>query len=316
VGPLERVLFLKTLGPLEALDLADIAVFAENAQEGQFAPGETILRAGERACSYHVITEGRVRAEGGEYPEPAVLGPRDGFGFLPMLAGLPEGLQATAEEATLTLMFEDDVIHDILEDHFSVLLNLVRNLARIMLVERRRIPPSTYLAPAEGLFQKTPERIDLVERIVLIRRPGSPFANSSLEALAQLARSTPEVRFREGQTVWRIGEPSPLMYVIVSGRIVCTGADGAVLFRAGPGYPLGNLERLCGQPRWFTAVCETPVVALRGDTEDFLDILEDHFDMARDFVSAMARNLIALRREIARQGESPLPLPEALKVTS
>ena len=48
----------------------------------------------------------------------------------------------------------------------------------------------------------------------------------------------------------------------------------------------------------------------------WVEVPEDHFDMARDFVSAMARNLIALRREIARRGEAPLSVPEALRAMS
>ena len=65
----------------------------------------------------------------------------------------------------------------------------------------------------------------------------------------------------------------------------------------GPGYPLGNLERFTGDPRWYTAVTKTPVVALQGDTESLLDILEDHFDLAIGLVSSMAKRVIDIRRE-------------------
>jgi hypothetical protein len=47
------------------------------------------------------------------------------------------------------------------------------------------------------------------------------------------------------------------------------------------------------------------VVALRSDTEAFLDILEDHFEMAMSFVRAMARNVIQIRGELAGAPAAP-----------
>jgi hypothetical protein len=67
----------------------------------------------------------------------------------------------------------------------------------------------------------------------------------------------------------------------------------------GPGYPLGNLERLSGDPRWYTAVAEVPVVAFRNDIEPMLDVLEDHFDMALDLIRAMAGGVIRVAEETA-----------------
>jgi CRP-like cAMP-binding protein len=313
VGPLERALFLKTLGTMQALQPAEIAVFAENARESRFKAGEALFRPGHRVCSYHVIAEGGARVEGGEYPVPEEIGARGAVGFLSMLGGREEGLEAIATEETLCLTFDDDAFFDILEDNFSILMSLVRNLARFTLSERRRMPPETYLAPAEDVLSKTvSDSIDLVERIALIRRPGSPFERSSLEALARLARSTPEVRFAAGETVWRFGDVSDSAIILVAGTVACTTPNGRQLFRAGPGYPLGNLERFSGDPRWFTATAETDVLGLRGETETFFDLLEDHFDMALDFVSTMARNLVRIRRENAERGRTPLATPGPL----
>ena len=144
---------------------------------------------------------------------------------------------------------------------------------------------------------------------MLIRRPGSPFERSSLEALARLARSTPEVRFRPGDVLWRAGDPSDYALILVAGTIACSTPDGRELFRAGPGYPLGNLERFTDEPRWFTATAETDVLALRGETEAFLDLIEDHFDMALAFISTMARNLLSIRRSLAERGLELAKLP-------
>jgi CRP-like cAMP-binding protein len=143
-----------------------------------------------------------------------------------------------------------------------------------------------------------------VERIVFLRRPGSPFANSSLDAISQMARTTREASFPAGTTLWKSGDRSEHAVILVSGTVACTTQWGLSRFRVGPGYPLGNLERLSGDPRWYTAVTETPVVAFHSETESMLDVVEDHFDMARDLIRAMAKRLIHLAAETGVASDS------------
>ena len=100
--------------------------------------------------------------------------------------------------------------------------------------------------------------------------------------------------------LWQIGAPSGFMYAILTGRVHCTTEDGT-RFVCGPGYPLGNLESQCGAPRWYEAVTETAVTALRNETDAFLDTIEQHFEMALDFVAMMAASLIVRRAEMREE---------------
>jgi len=300
---MERALLLKTLGHRE-LSVAEIAVLVEHARERRFRAGETILRSGERVPAFHVLVEGRVRAEGGEYLDGRELGPREDLGLLSLLARREKGVDATTLEDTVTLSFDEEVFFDILEDHFPLTHGLVRYLAHSTLELRRLVPPGTYLAPLEGVLRPPDRPLDLVERILLIRRPGSPFEHSGLDAVTQVARQTPEVHFEKGVTIWKSGDRSDHALILVSGTIACTTQWGISRFRVGPGYPLGNLERFSGDPRWYTATTETPVVAVRTDTEPFLDVVEDHFDMALDLLAGMAKRVIGIRREMAGAAEA------------
>lgn len=310
IGPLERTLFLKSLGPLEVLAAEDIAVFAENARERSFREGERIFTPGEPAPAYYAIVEGSVRVSGGEYMDGVQLGTRDSLGFLSMLARRPEGLDAVALEDVVTLEFEEDVFLDILEDRFSIVDHLVRRLAKRTLEFRQQIPDGTYLSPYGDDYRFHGGPVDLVERLRFLSRPGSPFENSSLEAMARLAEKTPEVRFDAGHTLWSSGDRAGYALILIDGTVECTTQWGFSKFRAGPGYPLGNLERFSGDPRWFTAVTETPIVALYGDTESLLDIMEDHTDLALGLARAMALRVIDIQAEhlaaeqAARESES------------
>jgi CRP-like cAMP-binding protein len=303
---MERALFLRSLGPMGDLSPSDIAVFAEHASERHFRAGDVLVRAGEPVHGYHMIVEGEVQARGAEYVDGMPRGPRDPLGFLSMLARRDD-LHAVASEPTVTLELEDDVLYDVLDDSFEIAVSLIRRLARMTLEVRRQIPSGAYLAPLDGILKPPGRPLDLVERILLVRRPGSPFADASLDAVTTLARSTPEVHFKAGKTIWKSGDRSDHALILIAGSVACTTQWGFSRFRAGPGYPLGNLERFSGDPRWYSAVAETDVVALRTDTEAFLDLLEDHFDMAMSFIRSMAQRVIGIREETAaerRAGEA------------
>jgi hypothetical protein len=46
--------------------------------------------------------------------------------------------------------------------------------------------------------------------------------------------------------------------------------------------------------RWYDAVTETRVVALQGNAEALIDVFEDNFDMAMDYLAVMSRAQIRL----------------------
>lgn len=295
VSPLERALYLKTIGTLNELPRGELAAVAQRTRERFFRKGARILTAGQRVESFHIIVEGRVRARGAEHGD-VELGTHAALGFLTMLSHWPEGLEATAEVDTTTLEIDADDFSDVLEDHFNLVYMTIRNISRTMLLERREIPEGTYLAPGEGLLDQPERELDLIERLLFLsRNPALQLAN--VDSMIQMAQTMKEVRFEKGDRIWQAGAPPGNILILVSGTVGCTVEKSGTRFRAGPGYPLGNLENLAGEPRWYTAVTETPVVALEGATDLFLDILEDHFEMAQGFLASSAAGLINLLQE-------------------
>lgn len=302
ISPVERALFLRTLDPLGSFSPAELATVSQQARERFFRKGTRIFRRGEPVGSLHIVVEGRVRVEGSEYGE-GVVGPEESLGGLSLLSRWPEGLDAVAETDTLTLEIEADDMSDLLEDHFSVLHQTIRDIGSRMLSLRKQTREGAYLAPAEGLEAAPHESLDLIERLLYLRR-GQTFRSANTDALIEMARGLEEVRFERGTTLWEQGEPSGFIYLIVLGTVRAVLDGGERFFWCGPGYPLGNLESMAGEPRWFRAVAETSVVALRGESEGFFDILEDHFEMALNLLSNMATNLIEILQANRRTSRS------------
>jgi CRP-like cAMP-binding protein len=316
VPPVERLLYLKRLPTLGNLPAADLTLIGELAQERFFPRGSVIYREGEPIPAMHFVVEGSigVRRHGRRLGS---VGAGAGLGGLGLFAGDAVGVDAEAEEDTLTLELEADAVFELFEDRFSILQHIIRDLCRelVDLFVRLRLNPR--LKEVRNL--STPPRdLDLVERIFLLRQM-EPFRNSSINALAELSRTITQVRFDPGTPLWRAGDPASWILVIVSGRVLCRvpeapAADAgagdsapAFEFRVGAGFPLGSLESLGELPRWHDAVTESAVVALQGNTDQVVDVFEDNFSMARDYLAVLARSMLRILETRLGEGQSGPP---------
>lgn len=297
ISPLERAFHVKKLGGLRDIPPNDLASIALLAEEHSFARGEALCRLGERLERVHIVVDGLVRVHGGEHGDE-VVGAGHGVGLLSLLARDDNGLEAVAESDTVTLSLRANDLFDAFETDFGLLYNQIRYLATETLRLRKRIPAGTYLASENSVGDEPVGGIGLVPRLLYMRR--GVLRNGNMDALMAMAQRMRAERFEPGTTLWRIGEPSGYMQLLLEGRVRCETEDGTK-FTCGPGYPLGNLESQCGAPRWYDAVTETAVTAFRNDIDAFLDIIEQHFDMAVDFVGVMARGLIARRAEMRQE---------------
>ncbi len=289
VGTVERILSLKRIPMLAGLPAEDLAAVAEHGRERFFPKGSVLLREGEPIPALYAVLDGRVHlARKGRR-----LGHVTSAGFVggaAIFARDPEGLSAVAETDTLALEVELDAALEIFEDHFPILQHVLREVCRWLLDLVGRLPSARYgdifprveapLAPAGDL--------DLVERILFLRQV-SPFAQSSINALAELSRGMAEVSFPAGTRLWEEGEASGTVLLLVSGTITCTARGGEATFTAGPGVPLGGVESMAERARWYTATTETKVTALQGSVEGLIDVFEDNFEMTMDYLAVMAR---------------------------
>ena len=300
ISPLERAFHVKKVGGLRDIPPADLASLALLAQEHSFARGEALCRSGERVKKVHIVVDGLVRVRGGEHGD-VVVGAGDGVGMLSLLARADNGLDAVAESDTVTLSLRAGDLFDAFETDFGLLYSQIRYLATETLRLRKRIPAGTYLAPDSNRGETPVGDIGLVPRLLYMRR--GVLRNGNMDALMTMAQRMHADRFEPGTTLWRIGEPSGFMQLLLDGRVRCATEDGTE-FTCGPGYPLGNLESQCSAPRWYDAVTETAVTALRNDIDAFLDIIEQHFDMAVDFVGVMAKGLIERRAEMRQETQT------------
>jgi CRP-like cAMP-binding protein len=286
----ERVLHLRKLGLLRELPTSDLLLLAEFARERVFARDELLLRPGEPVGALHFVIAGRVELRRAGRPVGS-FGPGAGVGGLGLLARDEEGVEARAVVDTLTLELQADVVFEVLEDRFSVFRHFLREVSRLFIAHMLSAGVRPGRAPAEVPLTVPERSLDLIDRLLLLRRM-PPFAHSSVNSLADLSRSLSEARYERGARLWREGDPAGTILLPVDGVVECTSAASGVHFHAVPGQPLGSFESLGGLPRWFDAVALTPLLALKGGSEELLDVFEDNFRMGADFLATITRALL------------------------
>lgn len=300
VAGLERLLHLRRVPLIGSLGPAELAIIGDYARERFFPQGHLALRAGQPVDAVHIVIEGMLGiGRRAKYLGPAL--PGSGVGGLGLVARDTTGIDAVAEEDTLTLELDGDAVLEMLEDHFSILRHMLRETCRLLIGSWRQYPHDIKSIPSgPAALTPTEKDLDLIDRIVFFRQTPH-FARGSLNALAELSRGLVEMHIEEGTVLWRegeLGQAGQTSLLVVSGEIHCRSPKSGVDFRVRPGGAAGILDAMAGVPRWHDAVAASRVVAMGGDIEGLFDVFEDNFEMAADYLAVVSRWLLDLLERV------------------
>lgn len=301
LGHVQRVLLLKRGRFTGNLPASDLALVVEYLRERTYAAGEVLLTEGAPVPAAHFIADGTVLLRrGGRDVARAEAGTE--LGGLEMLARTESALSAVAETEVRCLELTSESNAEMLDDHFGIFHRVLQQNCRQIIALTRRIPDATSTLPPPRVAPPPAREMDLVERIFFLRQ-APPFARSSINALAELSRAMTEVRFEPGTVLWSEGYSARGVFLVVSGRVAARSPRFGFEMQVGAGQPLGILEAFAQVPRWYEATIVEPTVALSGDVETFVDVLEDNFEMAMDYLAVIARwTLMLSQRLIQREG--------------
>ena len=108
-----------------------------------------------------------------------------------------------------------------------------------------------------------------------------------------LARALVRVEVGAGEVVVREGDESDLFYVIESGRVQVTAADGHVLREEGPGDYFGEIGLLRDVPRTATITALEPTLLLALERDEFLEAVTGQGESRRLAEDVVLRRLRA-----------------------
>jgi CRP-like cAMP-binding protein len=187
----------------------------------------------------------------------------------------------------------------VVEDNFSILVAILRVLAREQIRARQRLAPHAGFELVKRVVPELPAELGLVEKIMQLRST-MDFASTRIEALADLAQEAQVVELPARARLWSIGDVADHALVILRGSVGGANPERHLRFELGAGSLVGSMDSLAGEPRWYDAVASSELSALRLGAETTFDVIEDNLDMATEMVRVFARTTRALQDRMSQ----------------
>ncbi len=276
------------------------ARLAQNMTDVRLHPGEVLYRQGELADAHYFVVSGEIRLESEGLP-PWKLAERSLVGTLDITLERPRARTAVAARETFLLRMPAGDWLDMLEDNFELMSRGVQGLAdgvhRLML-ELGDFPAFHDLSTGKTPHPAPSGPLGFVDRMLILRGV-RVFASGEVQALTNLAELATEVSFETGEELVERGQHSEHMFVVVTGEVTATRAESAPAELFGPGTLVFGSTAASSKDLGYEAHAAAPTRTLRIAREDYYDVMEEHFALARSAMKALAaeRELLVNEKE-------------------
>jgi CRP-like cAMP-binding protein len=287
---LSRELFLlaATFDPEQTLPPWVVSRITALFDEIEVPAGQNVFSVGDPAEYIYFMAEGRLLLAR-EGAAPWTYEGRWAIGMFEVVLDRPRARTATALSDIRLLRVRAEAWLDILEDSFVLGRGALERSSRTVatLVEQladRGIEPAALVAPLMPLPRG---KLNLIERLAVLYE-FSHLKGSGVQTLVELAAVVEELNFEAGEVMLEGRIRKDRTLVLLSGEVTATRSDPAITrtFVAGT-VVLGAASFGDGSIPW-TARAATPARVLAMYHDDWFDILEEHFDMLRSVLGAMA----------------------------
>ena len=136
-------------------------------------------------------------------------------------------------------------------------------------------------------------RITTIEKVIFLKSVDI-FSHATIEELGKIVTLTEEVYFDPGEVIYRQGEPTDAIYLVLKGRVAVED-NGRLVREIGEAQAFGTVAALDRNPAIHTVKAIDRLHALKIDAQDFDDILSLDFNLVRAVVHALC-GLIRDRR--------------------
>jgi CRP-like cAMP-binding protein len=123
------------------------------------------------------------------------------------------------------------------------------------------------------------------------------FESTTTENLAHIAAITEEVEFKKDQVIFKEGEFSDALYLVIDGQIRLEREKKLVMIAKGKDV-FGTWALFDDEPRVVTATTLEDTHLLKIDKEDFVDLLADHVQITQGILKTMAKRLRGLMARV------------------
>ena len=122
-------------------------------------------------------------------------------------------------------------------------------------------------------------KLATIEKVVFLKSVDI-FAHATIEQLGRIAALTDELDIKAGETIFREGEPTDAIYLIVVGTVIL-GRNGQIVGEVGARGVFGAVAALDLSPAVHTVTTRSQVHALKLNVQDFHDLLSLDFELVK-----------------------------------
>jgi CRP/FNR family transcriptional regulator len=300
--------FLATVPLLEGREAPDLAELARAMRERTAAAGDVLWQQGDEAREVLFVVDGALTATlqvpGGRTVEIGRAGPGQIVGEIGLLDGRGHTMRVQAAEPTTMLALGRLDFEAMLRGRQPAAFALKRRLLALFTARFR--------AQLQLLGGEVPAAVDAPALADLepCRPPDSRYMRRMATfhdfdplALWGFLTSGTYVRCPPGRTLVAEGTPSPAYFLTVNGaveRVLVRGERRIRVGLAGPGKAFGYESLIDGQPSPLAAVTRERSVLLLLQGEHFDALFHREDAVARVFLEAIQRDLLASLRQTLR----------------
>jgi CRP-like cAMP-binding protein len=117
-----------------------------------------------------------------------------------------------------------------------------------------------------------------------------------------------EQEVHEGQAIFRKGDSPDFLYFMNEGRVQMV-REGAPIWTYEGRWVLGTFDMLLDRPRDRTAIARTDMHLVKVRAEDWMDLIEDSFEVAQAAIRGAARGLMLLLNRVDEELKLPIHEP-------
>lgn len=245
--------------------------------------GEVLYREGDPAEDIFFVVSGEIkltRAGSSDW----VFGARSLVGTLDVVLDRTHARTAIATAPAHLLRLRAVDWMDMLEDSFDLTHRVLTNFAAgVHVLRQRPLPLGGFDEPTDSPAG-TLDVSNLVDVILLLRHIPL-FSLASVQTLVSLAEMAEETQAAKDDILVLPPAFGKRLVVLVSGAVVVSGV-GEPTARFGRGALVCGADALGGGSYEIRATDPTRAIVLQ--VEDYLDIMEEHFSLARSALRALA----------------------------
>jgi CRP-like cAMP-binding protein len=285
-------------------------------RDERFPAGAVIYNRGDPSGQIYYVMRGEIELSAPDV-ETWTFTPPSVIGILDVLQDRVRERTATALTDVDALVLSAEDYFDVIEDNFEFARTAVCNVsANLHMMSLGLAPTGGFPEPAGPLLPPPARPLNVVERTLALHEAPA-FRAASVQGVTRLAGVAEEVRFSEGEVIWRFGEPCTALMVVARGLVQIRREDPRIEARFGAGSLVGGYATIGHDIHQYETTALASSVALRVRKEDFFDLLEDHVEVTRSVLAFLAverERVLNERAARVKLGED-LPAPRTLGVT-